>query len=261
MSAWGWFGRFVAAMTILIIAVAVALASVPATWVDTLFAMQTAGRLRLAEAEGDVWRGSGRLVWADTGDSAERRLSLSGVALPGRIRWQLSPLALLLGMVDASVQIDGMNQPVALQGTLASLRVGNGRLELPRMELSALGSPWNTVRPAGAISVAWSNVAMSPQRFEGLVTIELRSVASALSAVRPLGSYRIEIRGEGARAQLSMSTIEGALTIQGSGQVSPVGMGFTAQAQPASEGDERLQGLLGLLGVRQGNTTVIRIGS
>ena len=102
---------------------------------------------------------------------------------------------------------------------------------------------------------------MSPQRFEGLVTIELRSVASALSAVRPLGSYRIEIRGEGARAQLSMSTIEGALTIQGSGQVSPVGMGFTAQAQPASEGDERLQGLLGLLGVRQGNTTVIRIGS
>lgn len=261
MSALGWFGRLVLALAVLTAALSVSLASAPATWIDKLFSLQTAGRLRLAEAQGNVWRGSGRLVWADIGDSAEPRLSLSGVALPGRVRWQLSPLALLLGMIEASVHVDGMTQPVAVQGTLAGLRIGNGRLDLPRMELSALGSPWNTVRPAGAISVAWSNVAISPQRFEGLVTIELRSVASALSAVRPLGSYRIDLRGEGSRAQLSMSTIDGALTISGSGQVGPTGMGFTAQAQPARAGDERLQGLLGLLGVRQGDSTVIRIGS
>lgn len=256
-----WFGWALTLCFALLAALGIALSTMPATWIDVLASKQTAGRLRLAEAEGTIWRGSGRIVWADTGESAESRLSLSGVALPGRVRWQLSPLALILGLVEASVSVDGMTQPVALQGTPAALRLGNGRLELPRIELSALGSPWNTVRPAGAVALTWSNIALSPRRFEGTVFIELRSVASALSSVRPLGSYRIEIRGEGGLAQVKMSTIEGALAITGEGQVGPAGMGFNAQARAARADDERLLGLLGLIGRREGDATIIRIGS
>lgn len=245
----------------LTVAAVVALATAPAVWLDALAEAQTSGRLRLAEAEGTVWRGSGRLVWVDTGESAESRLSLSGLALPGRVHWQLSPLALLLGLVEATLKVDGMSQPVALQGDFSALRIGNGRMDLPRLELSALGSPWNTVRPAGAAALAWSNISLGRQRFEGSITIELRAVASALSAVRPLGSYRIEVRGGGAKAEVTMSTIEGALNISGSGQLGPGGMSFSAQARAADSGDQRLQGLLGLLGPRSGDATVIRIGS
>lgn len=261
MSVPGWLARTLALCFASIVALGVAFSTAPASWIDVLASTQTAGRLRLAEAEGTVWRGSGRIVWADTGESAESRLSLSGVALPGRVHWQLSPLALFLGLIEASVSIDGMAQPVALQGTPAALRLGNGRLELPRIELSALGSPWNTVRPAGAVALSWSNIALSPRRFEGTVLIELRSVASALSSVRPLGSYRIEVRGEGGHAQVTMSTIDGALAISGEGQVGPAGMGFNAQARAARADDERLRGLLGLIGRREGDVTIIRIGS
>ena len=154
-----------------------------------------------------------------------------------------------------------MTQPVALQGSWRELRLGNGRLELPRIELGALGSPWNTVRPAGAVMLSWSNIMLGPQRFDGGVTIELRNVASALSAVRPLGSYRIEIQGQGTQATISMQTLDGALTLTGQGAASARGFSFVARAQPAQADDTRLQGLLGLVGIRDGQQTIIRVGS
>jgi general secretion pathway protein N len=248
------FAVAVTALVSLLVALGVVFTTAPATWL-------TGSRLRLAEATGTVWRGSGRLVWVDTGESAQTRRSLAGVALPGRIHWQLAPAPLFLGLIEATLKVDGMTQPVALQGSWRELRLGNGRLELPRIELGALGSPWNTVRPAGAVMLSWSNIMLGPQRFDGGVTIELRNVASALSAVRPLGSYRIEMQGQGTQATISMQTLDGALTLTGQGAASARGFSFVARAQPAQADDTRLQGLLGLVGIRDGEQTIIRVGS
>lgn len=256
-----FIARALTAMLIVSVALATALAIAPATWLDALAASLTQGRLRLAEANGTVWRGSGRLVWVDTGESAQTRMSLAGVALPGRVHWQIAPLPLLLGMVEATISFDGMAQPVALQGSWREMRLGNGRLDLPRIELAALGSPWNTVRPAGAMMLSWSNILLGPQRIEGGVIIELRNVASALSAVRPLGNYRIELQAQGTQATIAMRTLDGALTLTGEGSANPRGFSFVARARPADASDTRLQGLLGLVGSRDGDQTVIRIGS
>jgi general secretion pathway protein N len=249
------------ALVTIAVAMLVAVAAAPASWLDHVAARLTGGKLRLAEASGSIWSGNGRLTWVDTGESAQSRLSLAGVALPGRVHWQIEPLPLLLGLVEASIRIDGMAQPVALQGSLRELRLGNGRLDLPRIELGSLGSPWNTVRPAGAVTLAWSNILLGPQRVEGGVTIELRNVASALSAVRPLGDYRIDIQAQGAQASIAMRTTQGALTLTGQGSASARGFSFTARAHPTQTDDTRLNGLLGLIGTRDGDQTVIRIGS
>lgn len=251
----------VTALGSLLVALGVIFTTAPATWLDALAASLTGGRLRLAEATGTVWQGSGRLVWVDTGESAQSRRSLAGVALPGRIHWQLAPAPLFLGLIEATLKVDGMTQPVSLQGNWRELRLGNGRLELPRIELGALGSPWNTVRPAGAVMLSWSNIMLGPQRFEGGLTIELRNVASALSAVRPLGNYRIEIQGQGSQAAIGMQTLDGALTLTGQGTASARGFSFVARAQPAQADDTRLRGLLGLVGTRDGEQTIIRVGS
>lgn len=261
MSARTLITAILTALTTLLVAIGVALASAPASWLDMLAARLTGGKLRLAEASGSIWVGSGRLTWADTGESAQSRMSLAGVALPGKVHWQLQRLPLLLGLVEANVKVDGMAQAVALQGSLRELRLGNGRLELPRVELGSLGSPWNSVRPAGAVTLAWSNIMLGPQRFEGSVTIELRNVASALSVVRPLGDYRISIQGQGAQSSIGMQTIDGALTLTGQGVASARGFSFVARAHPARSDDARLNGLLGLVGTRDGDQTVIRIGS
>lgn len=261
MSARSLITGLATAAFVLIVASLLALSSAPATWLDALASLATGGKLRLAQASGSIWQGSGRLVWADTGETAEARLSLAGVALPGRVHWRLSPLPLVLGLVEASVRADGMAGEVALQGSFSELRLGNGRLDLPRIELGALGSPWNTVRPAGAVSLSWSSVTLSASRFEGSVAIELREVASALSPVRPLGSYRIDVQGQGTQALITMRTLDGALALSGQGSASARGFSFLARAHPSRPDDTRLQGLLGLVGQRDGEQTVIRIGS
>lgn len=244
-----------------------ALAVAPAAWLDRLLMAGTRGQLRLAEATGTIWKGDGRLVFvgaaAATGAPAPDSVQgavIRGVALPGRLRWQLAPLPLVVGVIEAQIMIEGMKQPVRLQGRLLDMRLSNGQLALARTDLGALGSPWSTVRPAGAVRLSWESVTVQAGRFEGRVQIELRDLSSALSAVRPLGSYRIMIDGRADQTSIELNTISGALELSGRGGLERGRLRFTAQAAPADPQDSRLTGLLGLLGPREGAHTVIKIG-
>jgi hypothetical protein len=93
------------------------------------------------------------------------------------------------------------------------------------------------------------------------VLLELRDVASAMTPVAPLGDYRIEARATAGGAQLELASLGGSLRLAGSGRWEPRG-GLRLQAQAWGEGADRarLQSLLGLLGQRQGEQTLIRIG-
>jgi general secretion pathway protein N len=267
----GWASGLV--LTILVAAVT-ALAMAPATWLDLALERASGGRVRLAEASGTIWQGQGRLVFAyastvpvpgpASGTAAPTpdpdAAVLNGVALPGRMQWKLAPLPLLVGMIDAQLQTDGMKEPARLQGTPFELRLGNSQLALARTDLGALGSPWSTVRPAAALRLVWEGVSLQRGRFDGRLQIELRDVSSALSAVRPLGSYRIVVSGRAERTAIELETLGGALRLSGRGEVQAGRLRFTAQAAPADPADTRLLGLLGLLGPREGDQTVIRIG-
>jgi len=260
----GWAGGLVMAT---LVAAFTALAIAPATWLDLALERASGGRLRLAEASGTIWHGQGRLVFAAgpavTGPASGTAAPaadpdtavLSGVALPGRMQWKLAPLPLLVGMIDAQLQIDGMKEPARLQGTPFELRLGNSQLALARTDLGALGSPWSTVRPAAALRLAWEGVSLQRGRFDGRLQIELRDVSSALSAVRPLGSYRIVIAGRSDRTAIELETLSGALRLAGRGEVLAGRPRFPPQAAPAAPADTPLLGLLGLLGSPEGGQT------
>ena len=159
-------------------------ATAPARFVDLALERATLGRVRLAEAEGTIWKGSGRLVFADLGGAGDaQRLSTPGVAVPGRIGWAVRPWPLFAGLVDAAISVDGRAQPVQLQGSFAEMRVGPGALSLPSVELSRLGSPWNSIRPAGALAVRWEPLTIRGGQMQGRATIELRDAASAMTPV------------------------------------------------------------------------------
>ncbi len=255
-----------------IVAVGALLAIAPATWLDRVIERASAGRLRLAEASGTIWAGQGRLVVgggniagsAPDGTAAiaasPSQPVLSGVALPGRLRWEVAPLPLLLGLIDARLQIDGMKEAVRLQGSPLDLRLVNGQLALARTDLGALGSPWSTVRPAAALRLGWEGVSVQRGRFEGRLQVELHDVSAALSAVRPLGSYRIVVLGQNDRTVIELQTLTGALRLAGQGEMVAGRLRLIAQAAPTDPADTRLLGLLGLLGPREGDHTVIRIG-
>ena len=239
-------------------------ARAPAAWIDLALLELTEGRVRLADATGTVWAGRGRLVLADVEarDRAQGSASVPGVVVPGAFRWELSPWPLVVGLLDARIEHDSMRRPALVTGRADELRISPGTLSLPAVDLDRLGSPWNTIRPTGALTVAWENVTLRGGRFDGRATIELAEAASALTPVRPLGSYRIEIVGSGAQARVGMTTLTGPLRLQGQGTWDAgSGLRFTAEARADEPEQDRLQTLLGLLGVRDGDRTIIRIGA
>lgn len=240
----------------------VVLLAAPASFVDRGLAGATQGRVRLAEAEGSIWDGSGRLVLVDIGAQAGDRRSISGVAVPGRIDWDLRVVPLLIGQVDATLRIEGMAQPVRVQGGYGEIRISGGSLTLPSVELGRMGSPWNTIRPSGALGLRWENLILRRGVIEGRAQIELRDASSAMTPVRPLGSYRVDVVGQGRQAELSIQTLAGPLRLQGSGSFDAQnGLRFTAEASTDAAEQGRLQSFLGLIGRREGERTIIKIGA
>jgi general secretion pathway protein N len=259
----GW--RIAMAAGGLLAALAVLLTQAPASFADLALARATQGRVRLAEAVGTVWQGRGRIVFADVLEAGAERAAtatVAGVVLPGTFGWRVSPWPLLVGVLDARVEHDSMPQAVLLTGRVGELRATPGTLSLPPVALDRLGSPWNTIRPTGALTLSWDNVTLRSGRFDGRASIELHQAASALTPVRPLGAYRIDVVGSGAQAQVKMNTLSGPLRLQGSGSWDArSGLRFTAEALAEGPERARLQSLLGLLGRRDGERTIIKIGA
>ncbi len=250
----------------LVALLAAALIAAPASWADSLLSQFSGGRIRLAETEGRLWRGTGRLVLADpsiggiTGAINNTALT-SGVVIPGRCQWQIKAFSLLVGQLDAQLKLESMQQPIRLEGNRQRIMGSGGTVNLPQLQLERLGSPWNTIAPNAAIALQWDPFQIDGGKYIGKAAVSISQVSSALSPVRPLGSYRVEIDAQGSAAKLTMVTSSGPLQLDGQGEWTPRGgLRFTAYAQATAEQD-RLQPLLGLLGKRDGNKTVIKLGA
>ncbi len=273
-----WFGHWSVGRALLwiVLALLVALSTVavtaPASLVDWGLKVGTGGRVRLADAAGSIWAGQGRVVLVDIATEAERDrqstavrgpASLPGVVIPGTVRWQIQPLPLLIGRLQATASHESMARPAEIAGTAQRLQISGGSLQLPNVSLARLGSPWSTVRPTTSLAVTWQPLVIENGRAAGKATLELRDVASALTPVRPLGAYRIDIDGSAtAPTAIRMSSLEGPLRLSGEGNWTPRGgLRFTAYAEADESERLRLQSLLGLLGRREGTRTMIKIGA
>jgi general secretion pathway protein N len=255
----------------LLVAIATMLVTAPASLVDYALERSTEGRVRLADAAGSIWQGQGRVVLVDVATIANREqqaagpsgpTSLPGVVIPGTIRWEVAALPLIIGRLQATARHESMAQPVTISGTASRLQVTAGSLQLPDVNLARLGSPWTTVRPTASLGVTWQPIVIEGGRFSGQAILELRDVASALTPVRPLGAYRIDIDGTGNSSVIRMSSLDGPLRLSGQGTwTQSAGLRFTAYAEADDAERLRLQSLLGLLGRREGTRTMIKIGA
>ena len=248
----------------------------PAAWVAGGVADGTEQRLLLADARGTLWRGSAVMVL--TGGEGSRSAS----ALPGRLQWTL-------GLDGAALALRA-RQDCCINGELA-LRIvpGFGRLRLelmapadtaarsrplgqwPASWLVGLGTPWNTVQPSGSLQLSSNGLAFEQVRgrwlFSGQAELELGSMASRMSTLDVLGSYRLSLSGDAASGQVTrvqLSTISGALQLSGSGEWLGLGaaqhLRFNGQASAAPGSEAALGGLLNIIGRRQGALSVISIG-
>ena len=234
----------------------------PAAWLGGVLASATGDQLRLADSRGTVWHGDAQLVLSGGQGSQD------ALALPGRVEWELSPT---LRGFQLSVRA-ACCTPRALQLTLQpgwrrfQLVVSDSSSEWPAGLLAGLGAPWNTIQPQGLLqlhsehlSVEWIEGRIS---VTGAARLDALGMSSSLSTLRPVGSYRLILAGSANRAPptLQLQTLEGSLSLSGSGQWTGSRWSFQGEASAAPESEPVLGNLLNMVGRRQGARSVISLG-
>lgn len=140
--------------------------------------------------------------------------------------------------------------------------------------LEGRGFPWSTIHPGGLITLTTHNLSFLLKdghwKTLGSAQLEIRQASSRLTTLDTLGTYRVLIQadpvteikpGDGAsRAVVWISTLDGALIIDGRGLIGATGARLRAEAHAAAGAESALNNLLNLIGRRNGALSVISIG-
>ncbi|WP_231512409.1 type II secretion system protein N [Paucibacter sp. KBW04] len=243
----------------------------PASWLARGLASASNGHLLITDTRGSIWNGSGLLVL--TGGEGSRDASV----LPGRISWSMGVQG--WGLALRARQDCCFNGELQLR-----LSPGWGRFEIavashadwlarwPSAWLAGLGTPWNTLQLGGSVRMSAREFRLEwvqgRWRQFGQLDLDLLNVSSRVSTLAPLGSYRFSVLGGtpgqgGAQdgiSQLRLSTLDGALILNGQGSFGLGKPRFTLEATAAPGREAALNNLLNIIGRRQGARSVFSIG-
>lgn len=251
---WRW------AVAGLVLGLLVALpAFLPASWLAGRIVAATGQQVQLIDPRGTIWNGSARLVLTGGAGSSD------AAALPTRLTWRMRPgfggLHVALAAECCTPAPLSFDWRPRWGG--ASLRVADGQSQWPASLLAGLGTPWNTLQLDGdlllrtqALSLEWSEGRLA---VNGRAEMTAQRVASRVSTLRPLGSYRVVLAG-GAVPTVQLSTLEGALQLTGNGQWVGSRLRFTGEASAAPDREAALANLLNIIGRRNGARSIITIG-
>jgi len=225
------------------------LAFAPATWLSMFLENETDGRFALGDAQGSLWNGS-----AFIGVAAEKNGDLTPI-LPGRFAWHLSPI-LLIGQIELALENSAsLQQPLQITGNLRNVEVSPSGLILPAERLDSLGAPLNTVRPSGQMTLSWDvlQITLSDGTVDinGTMKLNLHKIASALSPIKPLGSYLMTFVWRGQEADIDLKTVQGPMLLSGKGTLVQGHLQFSGLAQAQEGQEDKLANLLNLLGQRR----------
>ena len=216
-------------------ALVAALVVLPARWL--MLALPDDAMATIADATGTIWRGSAQVA---LGPDGARYL------LPKPINWQWRNGAL-------EISHPWLRGPVRVQPSWSGIQVSGQNLRAPASVLTAFGAPLNTIAPAGQISLEWQSFIVGHLPQSGnLATGRWTQASSALSHVRPLGDYRLQVIAKDGTTQFVLSTDSGVLSIAGRGQWQKGRVRLQGTAEPANNATDAqraaLTGLLSALG-------------
>jgi len=267
---WGWWGAGLGALVGLVV-------YAPASWLAQGVVELSGKRLLLAESQGTIWHGDAVAVLTGGPGSRDAR------ALPGRLNWtmRLSGLGLRvtlqqdcciptpvvmqvqfgLGRVKTDVLLQGAGGAAGATALQTAGEIGHW----PAAWLGGLGTPWNTLQLAGALRLSSRDLsfewAQGRLRISGQADLMLENVASRVTTLDRLGSYRLNLGGDAqGLLQMQLTTLDGALQLSGQGGVSSGGMRFRGEARASEAERGALDNLLNIIGRREGDRSVISIG-
>jgi general secretion pathway protein N len=226
-------------------AYAVALAALaPAVYVDALLDRSTQGIVRLSDAAGTVWAGTG---WLEARDRDQRG---AGGAL---VAWQCSPRSLIRARLACEIVLPGSTQRAELVMSTSAVEILHADVSLPASVLGAGLPRLAPLRPTGNVRLTTERASFSALGQSGSVTVEWSDAGSAISPLAPLGDYRLRLSSENGTVHAVVSTLRGPLRVDGAGSwpsgAAPV---IAARARVAAEHQQALAPLLRLVAVDRG---------
>ncbi|GIX33887.1 MAG: hypothetical protein KatS3mg125_1843 [Lysobacterales bacterium] len=218
----------------------------PARWAWAWFGPKS-DRLRVEGIEGRLWEGRALRVWLQD-------------EFLGRLDWTLAPWSVLRGKPELRLRLSG--GPLTLSAHLR--RVGEGRLELPRLHMTL---PARLAEPAldipalvllGAVEVDMEDIELSRfglERARGRLAWRNASVSGAAEA--HLGDLFGEFEAPSlGRVQARFHDGGGPLALSGSFELS--GLHYRAEARLAARGgDPQVQEALRFAGEPQEDGSVL----
>ena len=276
------------------------LATLPASLLANAVAKATDDQFLLAEAQGTIWNGSAITVLTGGAGSHDASVLPTRLEWTLRPHWNGVSLHLnqdccLAHGMDLSVrrtlgawQVDiiGPDErgkptaapekitPGASGADAAALAAATPLGQWPMGWLEGRGFPWNTIHPGGVLTLSTHNLRFTLQgghwRTLGSAQVEIRQASSRLTTLDSLGTYRVLIQpdpstqirpGDGATRDLVwISTLDGALQIDGRGLIGATGVRIRAEAHASAGSEAALNNLLNLIGRRNGASSIISIG-
>lgn len=239
MSRWRLIGFGLTAYALVLIATA------PASLIDARLEQASAGALRLAEASGTLWSGTGQIEIRD----ANRR---GGVAKS--VAWRVRPAYLLRGKLLYEVALDHAVQRFPVTISASRIEIADANINLPAAALG-LGAP--KIAPLGLTGdmlLHVARLAFARGSVQGNATLQWRGAGSAYTPVSPLGDYELRIEGSGAAVQASLRTLQGPLQLDGQGSWSSGGNPqFQGSARVPPQHMQQLAPLLRMFAVERGD--------
>lgn len=218
------------------------IATAPATLIDASLRDIGQGKLRLVEARGTLWSGSGRIEIRDSGGRTGAAKSVA---------WRILPGSVLRGQLVCEVQL-GQATPFPVTLSLSRIKLAKADISLPASVLG-LGVP--RIAPlglTGELLLHVADISIERKQFHGNLTLQWREAGSALTPVSPLGDYELSIEGAGATVHASLRTLQGPLRLAGKGAwVNGGALGFLATASVPPQHQQQLGPLLRLIAVER----------
>jgi hypothetical protein len=223
------------------------LITLPAYWADWLLNRASHSAVRIQQSEGTLWSGAGDLILQSAGQEQMRT----------RIVWQLQPLWLFTGKLQARLSSTDSNLPLN-----ATIRVGYHHLTvldveatLPMSVLSAFNPAVDLVAPSGRLQVAAQQATLTPAGLEGGVQLTWLGAGARMGGLSEIGDYRLAVNGRGPSAELRIETLRGDVAVTAQGEWQAQGEGVVRLSGTVTPGnrEQSLGPLLAMLNAQNNN--------
>lgn len=222
--------------------VGVLLVTAPASLLDGIIQRISHQTLSLANCQGTIWHGSATPLLINGKNSS--------IALH-TLHWSLKPQALLQGQIKAVMGWDDLEFKTPMQLTLSrnTLILTDVLLQIPAEVIGELSPFLKPAQFSGDLVIESPQLAYTGNHLQGNATARWNQAGSAMSAVHPLGNYRIDITAAQDNLRATLTTQGGALLLGGQGNWSMQrGFHFNGTAKAAADAQPTLSELLHHLG-------------